>query len=211
MIFDAQGLVSLGRWLINQRYDFSAITALASKMCAAQLGRVVDVGAGSGAGGMSVAPYASEVVLCDISDAALRAARTNRALNPRPSVSITHSNVLAGITGRIDTVIANPPFLADAKQRTYRDGGGIMGTGLAVMIVEQAIARLHAGGRLLLYTGAPIIGGEDVLARELKRFEPQVKAWRYVETDPDIFGEELDEPLYSQVERIAAVTLTFTT
>ncbi|MGH8462790.1 MAG: SAM-dependent methyltransferase, partial [Pseudomonas sp.] len=34
--------------------------------------------------------------------------------------------------------------------------------------------------------------------------------WRYRELDPDVFGEQLSEPGYQQVERIAAVTLTVT-
>ncbi|MDP2267619.1 MAG: hypothetical protein Q8K46_00475, partial [Deltaproteobacteria bacterium] len=32
----------------------------------------------------------------------------------------------------------------------------------------------------------------------------------YAELDPDIFGEELDTPAYSQVDRIAAVALVVT-
>ena len=33
-------------------------------------------------------------------------------------------------------------------------------------------------------------------------------AWRYQELDPDVFGEQLLEPQYRQVERIAAVALS---
>ena len=35
-------------------------------------------------------------------------------------------------------------------------------------------------------------------------------AWVYREIDPDVFGEQLTEPGYEQVERIAAVALTVT-
>ena len=31
--------------------------------------------------------------------------------------------------------------------------------------------------------------------------------WRYRELDPDVFGEELEEPAYAEAERIAAVAL----
>ncbi|HYQ54943.1 MAG TPA: SAM-dependent methyltransferase, partial [Pseudomonas sp.] len=33
-------------------------------------------------------------------------------------------------------------------------------------------------------------------------------AWVYREVDPDVFGEQLSEPGYERVERIAAVALT---
>ena len=32
----------------------------------------------------------------------------------------------------------------------------------------------------------------------------------YEEIDPDVFGEELENPAYAEVERIAAVVLTLT-
>ena len=32
-------------------------------------------------------------------------------------------------------------------------------------------------------------------------------AWDYAEIDPDVFGEELDNPAYVDVDRIAAVAL----
>ncbi|MNC68306.1 hypothetical protein D3C75_1188850 [compost metagenome] len=35
-------------------------------------------------------------------------------------------------------------------------------------------------------------------------------SWMYKEVDPDVFGEQLLEPGYEQVERIAAVVLTVT-
>jgi hypothetical protein len=106
-------------------------------------------------------------------------------------------------------VIANPPFLADAAHRQYRDGGGALGTGLGLAIVEQALERLAPNGRLLLYTGAPIVSGVDrfKLAVEALR-DHRVADWSYQELDVDIFGEELEQPGYEDVERIAAVVLT---
>lgn len=35
-------------------------------------------------------------------------------------------------------------------------------------------------------------------------------SWVYRELDPDVFGEQLSEPGYEQVERIAAVALSVT-
>jgi len=171
-------------------------------------GRLIDVGTGSGVAGISLAPDATETVLTDVSSAALCMAHVNAELAATP-VTIVRSDLLAGVTGSIDTLIANPPFLADRRQRKYRDGGGHIGTGLGLSIVEQALARLAAHGRLLLYTGAPIVDGVDVFKRALDAVEKKrVTEWSYEEIDADIFGEELDQPGYEDVERIAAVVLT---
>src|SRR5207248_154782 len=103
-------------------------------------------------------------------------------------------------------VIANPPYLADDRRRVYRDGGGALGMDLSVRIAREALERLPAGGRLLLYTATPVIDGEHALRPLL---EPILRKARYDywELDPDVFGEELERPAYAQVERIAVVAL----
>ena len=61
---------------------------------------------------------------------------------------------------------------------------------------------------MLLYTGSPIVAGEDrLLAALAEELDELGCTLRYEELDPDIFGEELDQPAYrnAQVERIAAV------
>jgi SAM-dependent methyltransferase len=59
------------------------------------------------------------------------------------------------LDGPLDLVIANPPYLADEQGRTYRDGGGGLGTQLSARIAAEALDRLEPGGRLLLYTATP--------------------------------------------------------
>lgn len=169
-------------------------------------GRLIDVGTGSGVAGLWLARHAREVVLSDVSATALAFTQVNMALEGAGAhVFTARSNVLDDVYGRFDTIVSNPPFLKDALERTYRDGGGALGTGLSVRIVRDALERLAPEGRLFLYTGAPVVGGVDLLkALEKSR----VATWRYEEIDPDIFGEQLDEPGYEQVERVAAVLLT---
>jgi release factor glutamine methyltransferase len=171
--------------------------------------RVVDVGCGSGAGGLMLASRAREIVLADINPQATRFARVNAELaGAAARVEVVQGDLFAPVTRAFDLAIANPPYLVDAEQRTYRDGGGDLGTGLAVRIVREALERLSPGGRLILYTGAPIVDGED---RVRAAIEPLLAArgarWTYAELDPDVFGEELDTPAYAGVDRIAAVAL----
>ncbi len=126
-----------------------------------------------------------------------------------PAAQTAFSDVLDGVEGKIDLIIANPPYLVDEARRLYRDGGGEFGIELALRIAEQGLARLRPGGRLILYTGTPINGGVDPFFEFVK---PLVQLhglqFVYEEIDPDVFGEELDRHAYAHADRIAVVGLT---
>jgi methylase of polypeptide subunit release factors len=111
--------------------------------------------------------------------------------------------------GEFDMVVANPPYLRDPLQRTYRHGGGELGERLSLDIIEAAIDRLAPGGTLLLYTGSAIREGEDLFgAAAAAKLEKAGIDYEYRELDPDVFGEELDHASYDRVDRIAVVQLT---
>jgi methylase of polypeptide subunit release factors len=152
----------------------------------------------------------ASVVLTDVNPRALRLAEVN-AHWAGVAVETVESDVLAAVRDDFDLVIANPPFLRDRAARAYRHGGGRYGEGLAVRIAAETLARLaqnRTGGTLLVYSGAAIVDGEDQLLGALR---PVLDAARvhfsYEELDPDIFSDELAEPAYAEVERIAAVFL----
>jgi release factor glutamine methyltransferase len=172
---------------------------------------VVDVGCGSGAGGIVAGRDADRVILADINERALTFAAANATLNGAHHATVVSSDILAGVEGTPDLVVANPPYLRDPLGRTYRDGGGSFGEALALRIVQESLARLTPGGTLLLYTGAAIVDGVDTFFEAatplLRRAKAEV---RYEEIDPDVFGEELSLPHYAAVDRIAAVLLEVT-
>ena len=103
----------------------------------------------------------------------------------------------------------NPPFIADDGDRAYRDGGGLHGGQLSLDLAKAALAKLAPGGRLILYTGSAIIKGQDRLYEALAGLIENGCRLEYNELDPDIFGEELSEPSYSDVDRIALVSAIF--
>jgi len=173
----------------------------------------IDIGCGSGIGALLIARAAphAQVSAVDINPLALRYTAINAALAGVANVSVEPSDLLAGITGTFDLIVANPPYMLDASKRTYRHGGGTLGAELSLRIVEQACQRLDAGGTLLLYTGVAIVEGRDALLETVReRLQGSAFSWVYREVDPDVFGEQLLEPGYQQVERIAAVALTLT-
>ena len=102
---------------------------------------LIDVGCGSGAGGLELADRCGHVVLADINPRALAYAAANCAINGVTAVSTLHADVLDKAPRQPDAIIANPPYLIDAAQRTYRHGGGGYGTDLAVRIALEGVAR----------------------------------------------------------------------
>jgi len=175
--------------------------------------RAVDIGTGSGCAALMIARQwpDAEVWAADINAAALEATQVNASVNGTPNVIPCESNLLAGVEGEFDLIVANPPYLVDASERAYRHGGGPLGAGLSLAIVEAAVARLAPGGTLLLYTGVAIVQGDDPF---LEAATPMLRrediTWSYREMDPDIFGEELLSACYAETDRIAAVVLTAT-
>lgn len=181
--------------------------------------RILDVGCGSGAGGVVAARALThlgplEVSMNDINPLALQYTAVNAAF-ANIAVKPALGNALRAVKGDFDLIISNPPYLEDAAKRAYRHGGAGLGRALSVRMGEEAIARLAPGGRLLLYTGVAVVGGVDAFLADMQPLLTDGKLgaqfdWSYAEIDPDVFGEELEQPAYRQVDRIAAVGLTVT-
>lgn len=174
---------------------------------------IVDMGCGSGAGGIVAARalemWAPRLILTDINPAALSCARANAALAGISRTDFRQGDLFSIIDESIDLIVANPPYLIDHDARAYRHGGGDLGSGLSLRIVEEGLPHLAAGGMMILYTGAPVVEGSDTfLASVTPTLRQADVVWDYAEIDPDVFGEELDHRVYARVERVAAVALT---
>ncbi|WP_240700204.1 methyltransferase [Sphingomonas gei] len=173
---------------------------------------IVDIGTGSGVGALVAAKLCpgAGVWMTDVNPAALRLAAINAAAAGVP-VRAVESPTLDAIAEPIDLALANPPYIIDHGARTYRDGGGMLGGQVSVDMAAMAARRLASGGRLILYTGSAIVRGEDPLGAALAALaHAEGCDLRYRELDPDIFGEELDQPAYAEVDRIALVAAIFT-
>ncbi len=183
---------------------------------------IVDIGCGSGVGGLALARHLKEshkkdhtknytvelenFFLADISVRALEFARINSKMANAKPPQFLQSDLFKNIPTGIDVVIANPPFIMDRQERFYRHGGQAHGSELSVRIVAEALNYLQPGGQLVLYTGTAVVNGRDIFRQAIA---PLIKDldFSYEEIDPDIFGEELTENNYLDVERIAAVGL----
>lgn len=172
--------------------------------------RAVDVGAGSGAGLLSIATACDERWLTDINPRALSFARVNAALW-NVDVQLVQGSLLDSAPGTFDLIACNPPFLVDDAERAYRHGGGARGIEFSVRMVNAAIPKLGPDGVLALYTCTPIVDGRDLLREALQPLLSDFRGEvRYEEVDPDVYGEELERPAYADVERLSIVCLTAT-
>lgn len=174
--------------------------------------RIADIGTGAGVGGVlaGIDHPGAELTLVDINPDALFLSAINAA-HAGLAVTPHEGSGLDGLDGPFDLVLANPPFIVDPGARAYRDGGDMHGARLSIAWAEAAARRLAPGGRLLLYTGSAIVDGRDAMRDHLADMAlARGCQFDHAEVDPDIFGEELDEPAYADVERIAAVRIILT-
>ncbi|WP_110973152.1 methyltransferase [Pseudomonas huaxiensis] len=194
-------------------YRFARVVEAHLRDSCAPIEHAVEIGCGTGIGALLIARARrhAQVSALDINPLALRYAAINVALAELGNVVVDYSDVLEGVNGSFDLIVANPPYMLDARRRTYRHGGGTFGEGLSVRMVRESLERLSPGGSLVLYTGVAMVdGGDPFLAALRETLDAPQWAWFYEEIDPDVFGEQLLEPGYERVERIAAVALTVT-
>lgn len=177
-----------------------------------ELATLVDVGAGAGVGAIVAAHQCPGLRLhmTDINAQALRLAKIN-ARFAGIQVSADLGPGLQPIAGPVDIVLANPPYIIDPAAREYRDGGDMHGGRVSYDMAAEALDRLSPTGRLILYTGSAIVDGRDHLRQGLIELAANERcAIRYWEIDPDVFGEELENEVYRDVERIAVVAAVIT-
>ena len=169
--------------------------------------RIADMGIGTGVGAIVAAEYvpAPRLFGTDVNPAALRIAACNlHVADVRADLVLGQG--LAGIDGGFDLILANPPYLVDEGLRTYRHGGGRRGAETSLDFAASGISNLAPAGRMILYTGSAIAGGQDDLRNDLERMASERDVnLRYWEIDPDVFGEELERRAYADTDRIAAV------
>ena len=124
--------------------------------------RVADLGTGSGAIALALQSQRAnaQVLAVDASEDALALAQAN-AERLGLAVRFQHANWLAGVAGRFDAIVSNPPYIASADPHlaalTHEPlqalASGLDGLDDLRAIIAQAPAHLAPGGWLLLEHG----------------------------------------------------------
>ena len=173
------------------------------------LKRAVELCCGTSAAAVSIArqfPEANEIMVADLNPKALFYSQINISFAGLNHLYPVQSNLFSSLEGQFDLIFANPPYLIDPDQRQYRHGGNALdGCELSFRIIKEGVQRLNSGGHLFLYTGVTITQEGNRFLQHLESLMKQHSnlSWSYEEIDPDIFGEELEQPAYQHVERIA--------
>ncbi|MGL3045441.1 methyltransferase [Acinetobacter pecorum] len=171
--------------------------------------RAVEICCGTSAAAISLArhfPDNNEIMVADLNPKALLYSQINISFAGLNHIHPVQSNLFSNLEGNFDLIFANPPYLIDPDQRQYRHGGNKLdGCDLSFRIIKEGIQRLNSGGRLFLYTGVTVTEHGNLFLQHLKDSMKQHQniIWSYEEIDPDIFSEELEQPAYQHVERIA--------
>lgn len=103
--------------------------------------KVLDLGCGYGIVGILTAKLIGEsnVLMCDISDDAIRLAKINATLNNVSNIKIVQSNGFSNITDNDFTIIlSNPPYHTDFS--------------VVKNFIENGFKRLTVGGRIVMVT-----------------------------------------------------------
>ncbi|GAA5558208.1 release factor glutamine methyltransferase [Acinetobacter schindleri] len=173
------------------------------------LKRAVELCCGTSAAAVSIAknfPDYDELIVADLNPKALLYSQMNIDFAGLKKIHPVQSDLFANLQGRFDLIFANPPYLIDPHQRQYRHGGDELdGNALSFRIIEEGIQHLNPRGCLFLYTGVTVTQDGNRFLAHLENLMRQYKniSWSYEEIDPDIFGEELEQPAYQHVDRIA--------
>jgi release factor glutamine methyltransferase len=157
--------------------------------------RVADICTGCGCVAVAIAHErpTAQVVAADISPEALDVARRNATRHGvGDHVSFCHGDLLHGVKGQFDAIVANPPYVVDgarnALQPEVRDFepalalyGGHEGLDLLTRLVTDAPAHLVPGGHLIFEFGL----GQDVEVEDLIVASPHLE---FVELRRDLEG-----------------------
>lgn len=175
------------------RPDTETLVELALQLGPACPARVVDLGTGTGAIGLSLALERPQwqVTLTDLSAAALSVAESN-ARQLGGDVTLQQGSWLEGCHGPFDLIVSNPPYIDPADHHLeegdvrFEPRSALVADqrGLADLatIITQASTRLVAGGWLLLEHGYQ--QGDEVRAlMEASGFDA-------VRTERDLGGNE---------------------
>ncbi|MFC0601918.1 DUF7059 domain-containing protein [Streptomyces palmae] len=139
-----------------------ASTTLAGLTVSTPVGRVLDLGTGSGIQALHAGRHATHVTATDLNPRALACTRLTLALSGAPEADLRQGSLFEPVGDeRYDLIVSNPPFVISPGARlVYRDGG-LSGDALCRTLVQRSADHLTDGGWCQLLANWEHVEGED--------------------------------------------------
>ncbi|BBJ42682.1 transferase [Streptomyces antimycoticus] len=159
-----------------------ASTTLAGLTVPAPVGRVLDLGTGSGIQALHAGRHATRVTATDRNPRALAIARLTLALSGAPEPDLREGSLFEPVGDETyDLIVSNPPFVIsprspEGSELVYREGG-MSGDDLCRTLVQQSAAHLADGGWCQLLANWQHIEGEDWRERVASWVPSGCDAW----------------------------------
>lgn len=129
------------------------------------VGRVLDMGCGSGTAALVLSRRAREAIGVDVNPRAVTLARVNAALNGIANATFREGDLFAPVAGeQFDLIVSQPPFIprpagVDAAAFLY---GGARGDELSLELMTRIGPHMAPGGRAVLVVDWPEYGLETL-------------------------------------------------
>lgn len=146
-------------------------------------GRVLDVGTGSGIQALTAKEAGAEVLATDINPEAVKATK-------KLGIKAVCCDLLAGVKGKFDLIIFNPPYLpSDGRTDDIRWSGGYEGIEVIMEFFKQAKDHLKDNGKILFVFSSH--SNQTKLKRFLERlgFELEILAKKRIFFEEILVGK----------------------
>lgn len=127
------------------------------------IGKVLDMGTGSGIQALLVSKKADEVLGVDINPKAIEIAKENAKINRSKNVDFLRSDLFEKVKGKFDLILFNPPYLP-AEERipgSEKWAGGRTGRQIIRRFAKKAKKYLRPSGKILMVISS-LTGLEEV-------------------------------------------------
>lgn len=159
--------------------------------------RGLDLCAGTSIQSYNLLNRCDHITAAELNPRAVRFAKASSEVNQLEKLDVIQSDLWQNVQGRFDIILSNPPYLpmpGESVSVKTLDvcGGGALGLDIPLRIIDGLGEYLDTGGYSAVLAASPVIGGENVLVKDLEPLAAKhglsihVHAWKYTNLKLDL-------------------------